>query len=203
MKPFLLLLVALCFLAPNVVAQDEKKAPELYLHELDNGLQIQAYDTDTMADETTDMLGIRFWKVLFSTKQKGKQLMTNLELRTPGKEAKRLGGGVGVFPLDKANVIFAVQSIDGDDFTSSPKTRFYVRLGEHTGVGSENRSPGNSYTIPNPFLGLGNYVIRDTPTVRADGSIVLVTFQPSDKNNDPKNSELVVVATLQDPPPAK
>lgn len=203
MKQLFSLLLTASLFASHVVAQEAEKAREPYLHEVANGLQIQAYDTDTMVDDTTDMLGIRFWKIRFSTKEKGKQLMTHLELRTPGKESRRLGGGTGISPLEKVDIILGIQPVDGDYLSSSPKTRFYTRLDDGREAGRLPRKPGNSYTNSNPFLNLGGYSMRQQPLVRADGTILLLSFGPSSKDGDPKNSELVVVATLQEPPPAQ
>ncbi len=204
MKRFLLPLVALCLLAPNVQAQDEKKAPEPPIQEMANGLQIQIYNSvnsDEMKDDIAEMLGIRIWKFRVSSLPKNQKVMLRLEVHTPGKEAVTFNGLI-MDTVEKFDLIYGLQPIEGNDLTTSPKTRVYNRSSYYI-EGVENRSPGDTNIYPNPFLGLGQHSIYRDPPVRPDGSILLMRFSPSGKFDDPKNSELVVVATLQDPPPAK
>lgn len=165
-----------------------------------NGLQIQSYDTRNPRDDVAEMLGIWMWKFRLSTLEKDKRVHVRLELRTPGEKPKQFGGS-GKSPFSKGDYIFGIQPIGGDstDINSCPKIRFYSRDSSYSGE-IENRSGGNSFVVDNPFRNLGGPSFYE-PLVRADGSILLVRFSPSGKDDDPKNSELVVVTSLKSPPP--
>ena len=186
---------------PETVSYSMSEGPQ--------GLQVQINNLKSLRGDTEEMLGIWFWKFRFSLPKEGKQLRVIWELRRPDKEPFRFletGGN----PFPKIDTIFGLQPVggeqidthDGNKIDTSPKIRMYNRQSTFDG-GIEDTGLGRSEVRDNPFLGLGSRRIPINPLVRPDGSILLVQFQPSGKNDDPKNSELVVVATLQDPPPAK
>lgn len=192
MKRFLPLLLTMCFLVPCANAQEQVQVTEPEIHKMANGLQIQSYDTRILRDDLAQMLGVWMWKIRLSTLEKGKSVDVKLELRSPGEKPKPFGG-FGESSFEKGDYVFGIQPTGGDSIfiDDSPKIRLYSRGG----------SMGDSHVIDNPFRNLGGPSFPWEPSVRADGSILLIRFSPSGKDDDLKNSELVVVTSLQSPPP--
>lgn len=167
----------------------------------DDLLQVQIYDKN-VSDDLAQMLGVEMWKIRLIPREKGQYVRVTLELHIPGKKPYLIYDLTDRF-IVKGEYVFGLQPVDGDKVDSSTKIRFYHRFSvfftdEAGDVGNKRR--GGFETRPNPFLNLGQPFSYNLPPLRGDGNIILKSFKPSNQDDDSKNSELVVVATLQDPP---